>query len=585
MQIFNLIKERLEKISPVKVDFSLERPKNKKNGDLASNLALIVAKDLKKNPLAVAEELRLLLNQDEIIQSLVDKIEIATPGFINLSLKKSHIYLFLEALQQKGKKAFDGLITLGKGKKINLEFCSANPTGPLHLGHARSAIFGSILAKVLQKTGYQVTKEYYVNDAGSQIEILIKSLYIRYRQLIGDKITLPDGCYPGPYLIDIAQKMREKFGDKLEFHYATKAIKAFAIEEMMTLIKRDLAKLGVEFDLFTSEARLLFSGIVEEALTILEEQNLLYHGLLEKPKGNLEEWEAREQLLFKATKFGDEIDRPLVKSDGTYAYFAPDMALHLDKLRRGYDEMILILGADHGGYVARIKAAVTALSSGTKKIQVLLNQLVNLYKGGEVVRMSKRKGNFITVDEVLDELPRELLTFAIMMQKNGTVLDLDCDKLLEQSKDNPLFYINYAHTRIASLIRKSYEKGFYSEAELSIKDLGADLAYTFNPQEAINYTLLDKEEELDLIKSFLDYPKILEQAAIHYEPHRINYYLYELANQIHNLWQEGVADPSRRAIIQDNRELTRARISLFYAGSLVIGSALELFKIKPQLEM
>jgi arginyl-tRNA synthetase len=584
MQIFNLVKERLERISPVKVDFSVERPKNKKNGDLATNLALILAKEMKSNPLNQANELLELLKKDPELNNLVEKFELAPPGFINFYLKDTTNYLFLEKLQRTGTKAFDGFVKLGNNKKINLEFCSANPTGPLHLGHARSAIFGSILARILEEVGYQVTKEYYINDSGSQIDILVKSLYIRYRQEIGDQVSLPDGCYPGSYLIEVAKKMREKFGDKLEFHYAVKNIRIFALEEIMKLIKEDLSKLGVEFDLFTSEENLLKSGLVEEALSILEEQNLIYHGVLEKPKGKVEEWDAREQLLFRSKRFGDELDRPLVKSDGSYAYFAPDLALHLEKLRRGYDKMILILGADHGGYVSRIKAAVSALSGGTKDIEILLNQLVNLYKGGQLVRMSKRKGNFITVEEVLEELPAELLTFAMMMQKNGTILDLDCDKLLEQSKDNPLFYINYAHTRVASLIRKTYEKGFYSEEEISIKEGDPYLIYHFNPKEPIKYQLLDKEEELDLIKFFMEYPKILEQAALHYEPHRINYYLYDLANKLHNLWQEGVSDHSRKAITED-KDLTRARVSLFYTGALLIGLGLELFGIKPQLEM
>jgi arginyl-tRNA synthetase len=588
MHIFNIVKSRVKSVIKDLVghnndiEIAVESPKNPSHGDIAINAAMVLTKLLRQTPMVIAEKLVGDLKQDNNLMEYVESFDIAAPGFINIFLKKSSLFKFLSEVNNKGLQAFDDDIRIGNDRKINIEFVSANPTGPMHIGHARSAIYGDIICRLLRKCGFNVTAEFYINDAGAQIDKLVGSLYIRYRQLLGDDIEIPEGYYPGEYLIDLAKQLKSERGNKVPEN--DPYIKKFAVYEMMQLIKQDLKLLGVQHDVFTSERSLIGQGLVEEAIDMLQSKGLIYHGVLDKPKGNADEdWEPREQLLFKSTKFGDDSDRAIIKSDGSYSYFASDVALHLDKLRRGYNELFLILGADHAGYISRISAAVNALSNNTVKVNVIVNQLVNIYKDGKPIKMSKRKGNFITVDDLLEELSPDILRFAMLMQKNNTVIDIDCDKMLEKSKENPVFYIQYAHTRISSIIRNASK--IFTNDEISIKAVDNDLIYNFSPLASIDYTLLQSELEVALIRCLMEFPRVIELAANHKEPHRIVYYLYEVANQLHSIWHAGVSDSGMRCIIEDNLNLSRARISLLYSVALVIYYGLDIIGVKPLLEM
>lgn len=576
--IDHLIRDKKE------VDFSVEPPKNSEYGDISTNAAMVITKILGKKPLETAEALVTILKQDEILMTLVKEFSIANPGFINMHLKNSILYDFLDRLNTSGAAIFEQDINIGVGKKINLEFVSTNPTGPMHIGHARSAIYGDIICKLLRKCGFDVTTEYYINDAGAQIDKLVESLYIRYLQLKGENIEITDGGYPGEYLIETAKKLLAEYGNDVNKNDLK--LRQFAVDEMMSLIKADLIKLGVKHDIFTSEAELIKHGIVQEAIKYLEAKNVLYKGILERPKSEKDEdWEPREQLLFRSTDFGDDSDRALIKSDGSYTYFASDVALHMDKIRRGYDELYLILGADHTGYVTRIRSSVRAITDNKMDLNVIINQLVNIYKDGKPIRMSKRKGNFVTVDDILEEISNDMLRFALLSQKNGTVLDIDCDKLLEQSNDNALFYIQYAHTRIVSIIRNGHKHGIFSIDELNITNDHGKLEYKFVPDDKIDYSLLQSEIDLDIIKTLVHFPRLLELSAIHKEPHRITYYLYNLAHKLHSLWHTGVVDHNMRCIIDDNVSLSRVRISLIYGLALILRDGLDIIGVEPLIEM
>ncbi len=588
MHIFNIVKNRInlaiQKITRQVLEIAVEPPKSREYGDIATNAAMVLTRALGSKPMDIATKLVEILESDQEFTHYVEKVGIVAPGFINMHLKKSSLYEFLSDLNQNGADAFNEDLKIGNNNKINIEFVSANPTGPMHIGHARSAIYGDVTCRLLKKCGFNVTAEYYINDAGAQIDTLIESLYIRYRQFLGDDIAIPEGCYPGEYLIDTAKKLKSERGNRVNI--GDQYLRRFAVNEMMNLIKQDLKALGVHHDIFTSEEFLIKRGLVEEAMEMLESRGLMYHGILEKPKGKADEdWESREQLLFKSTAFGDDSDRAIIKSDGSYSYFASDVALHLDKLRRGYDELFLVLGADHAGYVTRIRAAVKTLSDNRFDMQVIVNQLVNIYKDGQPIRMSKRKGNFVTVSDLLDELNPDILRFAMLMQKNNTVIDIDCEKMLEKSKDNPVFYIQYAHTRVASIIRNAHKSNIFSAEEISVERVEDKLVYKFHPNSDIDYSLLDSEIEMELIKNLIEFPRVMEMAARHKEPHRINYYLYELANHLHGMWHAGVADEKMRCIIEDNLSLSRARVSLVYSVALVIFCGLDIIGVKPLLEM
>lgn len=585
MHIFQIIKTRIvyaiESLLESKnsLEVSIEIPKNSEHGDVSTNAAMVISKFCNDKP---AERLVKIMREDEILSDIIRDFTIAGPGFINMYFKEEVLHKFLFTLQTLQWKAFESDLNIGKNKKINIEFVSANPTGPMHIGHARSAIFGDVMCRLFRACGFDVTAEYYMNDAGSQIDTLVKSLYIRYRQLLGDEITIPDDCYPGEYLIDAAQKLKNERGDDLKKN--DPYVREFAINEMMSLIKSDLEKLRVKHDIFTSEAELVKHGMVEKAIKLLESKGLIYYGTLEQPKGQTDDdWEPREQLLFESTKYGDDSDRAILKSDGTYSYFASDVALHYDKLQREYSELFLLLGADHAGYITRIRAAVKAMSDGKVNVNVIINQLVNIYKNGKPIRMSKRKGNFVTVDDLLNELSQDILRFAMLTQKNGTVIDLDCDKLVEKSKDNPFFYIQYAHTRVCSILRNAYKSDICSENEIFILEEKSEIKYFCEMN--VDFSVLKTDLELNLIKLLVQFPRVIELSVNHIEPHRIAYYLYELANKLHSLWHAGVESESMKCVIKENILLSRARVALVHSVALVIYYGLKIIGVKPLLEM
>ncbi|WP_039455098.1 arginine--tRNA ligase [Candidatus Jidaibacter acanthamoebae] len=571
MNIFNQFLEKLHQIITMKYgsgidmqSISMEYPRDKTHGDLSTNAAMILTKQLKKAPKDIALEI-----VDELKKHPdIVKCEIAGAGFINIFLESSFWANLVGNVLESGEEY--GKLNIGGGKKIGLEFVSANPTGPMHIGHSRGAIYGDALASLLEFTGFKVTREFYINDYGGQIEILGESVFIRYKEVLGENVTMPDEYYPGEYLVEVGKKLKDKFGDKLLLADEVErkdVIKQFAVKAMMGLIKDDLKLLGVEHDIFTSERfDIIEKNKNEEAFELLKSKGLIYRGILEAPKGKTpDDWEPREQELFKSTEFGDDIDRALKKSNGSFTYFATDIAYHLDKIQRGFDELILLLGADHAGYIKRIKAVVSALSDGKINLDVKINQLVNLLKNGEPFKMSKRAGKFITVQDMVEEVGKDILRFVMLSRKADTVLDLDFAKAKEQSKENPVFYVQYAHTRACSVLRKA--------AEANIK------------VEQVDYSHLKDRGEINLIKQIMLFPKIIEASALAHEPHRITFYLCELANEFHSLWSRGVEDDKLRVIIADNMELTKARLALIIAAKNTLAIGLGILKISALEQM
>ncbi|MCD6075136.1 MAG: argS, partial [Rhodospirillales bacterium] len=471
-----------------------------------------------------------------------------------------------------------GTSKAGQGRKVNVEYVSANPTGPMHVGHGRGAVVGDALASLLAKAGYDVTREYYINDAGAQVDTLARSLHLRYRQALGEQIgEIPDGFYPGDYLIPIGKALATRDGAK--WHNQPESewlapLRAFAVDEMMKLIREDLKALGVEHDVFTSERALVAAGEVANAIAELESRDLIYTGTLDPPKGKvIEDYEARPQKLFRASQFGDDVDRPVAKSDGSWTYFATDMAYHRDKFRRGFDDMIDVWGADHGGYVKRMNAAVQALTEQKGRIDVQLCQMVNLMQNGEPVKMSKRSGTFVTLREVIDEVGKDAVRFIMLTRKNDAQLEFDLAKVVEQSRDNPVFYVQYSHARCCSVLRHAAD--MFPAAELTA--------------EALAKTSLDKltdPAELSLIKSMAAWPRTVESAAEAHEPHRIAYYLNDLSSYFHALWTKGAReDVSLRFLNEDDREITRARLALVKALATVIASGLAVMGVDPVEEL
>ncbi len=502
MNIFETYRDHVlaavEQIAPgLKTDaVTMEPPREEAHGDLSTNAAMVLAGQAKKKPReiadALAEKLRMLPD--------VTEVTVAGPGFINLRLKPSAWQQVVPAILTDGVGF--GNSTIGRGRRINVEYVSANPTGPMHVGHARMAVYGDALATLLLKAGYNVTKEYYINDAGVQIDVLAKSALLRYREALGEAIgDIPEGLYPGEYMKGVGEALREKYGDKLKDKPPEEQLalaKPIAIDCMMALIKHDLADLGIQHDLFTSEQKLRDAGKIEQAVERLNQLGHVYRGVLEPPKGEKpDEWEAREQLLFRSTSFGDDMDRTVQKSDGSYTYFAGDLALTLDKLARDYDVLVFMMGADHGGYVKRISAATEALSENRTTADVKLCQMVQLFKNGEPVRMSKRAGNFVTVRDVLDEVGKDILRFVMLMRKSSQEMEFDFAKVQEQSKDNPVFYVQYAHARAKSILRGAREQAAEAYANAQ-----PDLA------------LLSHPAELSLIRLLAGWPRIVEQAAL-----------------------------------------------------------------------
>ena len=552
---------------------TLEPPKDSGHGDLATNAAMVLAKAAGKPPRALAERIVPLLASDPHI----DQVEIAGPGFINMTLALDFWPSVLRMVLEQG--ASYGRSAIGQGEAVNLEFVSANPTGPMHVGHTRGAVFGDALANLLAFSGFAVTREYYVNDAGAQVDALARSAFLRYREALGEDIgAIPEGLYPGDYLKPVGETLVAQHGKELlampEERWLP-IVRAAALQAMLALIEDDLAALGIRHDVFFSE-RSLTDGprdAVAETIADLKARGLIYQGRLPPPKGKVDEdWEDREQLLFRATEFGDDIDRPLVKSDGSYAYFAGDIAYHRDKFTRGFKTMIDVFGADHSGHVKRMKAAVAALTGGEAELDIKICQLVRLFRAGQPVKMSKRAGTFVTLREVVDEVGAGPVRFMMLYRKNDAPLDFDFAKVTEQSRDNPVFYVQYAHARASSVlrnVRETFPELDPEEGALARSDLGR----------------LTDEAEIALIRRIAQFPRLVEAAAKAHEPHRIGFYLYELAGDFHGLWNRGKDLPQLRFIYESDRELTRARIALVVATKRVLASGLGILGVHAMHEL
>ena len=567
---------------PPGTDFSrvaVEPPRDPAHGDLATNAAMVLAGAVKANPMVLAERIGAALGRHELASGDYRgrgfSVTAARPGFLNIRLDPQVWHAQLRAILVAGTAYGDA--TIGGGEKVNVEFVSANPTGPMHVGHGRGAVVGDALAALLAKAGFAVHREYYINDAGAQVDMLARSVHLRYREALGEEIAaIPEGLYPGEYLAATGQALAERDGEKWLGRAEAEwlgPLREFAVSEMMGLIRSDLAALGIGFDAFVSERTLVASGAVDAGLAALAERGLIYTGILDPPKGKLpDDWEPRPQTLFRATQFGDEVDRPLKKSDGSWTYFAADIAYHNDKFRRGFKNLIDVWGADHGGYVKRMQAAVKALSEGEAALDVKLTQLVNLFDKGEPVRMSKRAGTFVTLREVVDEVGKDAFRFIMLTRKNDQTLDFDFAKVTEQSKDNPVFYVQYAHARAASVMRHA--------AELLPAERLLDAALAAAPLDR-----LADPFELALIRLLASWPRIVESAAEAHEPHRIAFFLQEVAAQFHLLWTKGKDEATLRFLIAADPELTCARLALVRAVALVIASGLAVFGVEPVEEM
>jgi arginyl-tRNA synthetase len=549
----------------------VEAPRDPTHGDLATNAAMVLSKEAGLKPRDLAEKIAARLGA----VGDVEKVDIAGPGFINLTVKASVWPRVLKAAVEEGG-AF-GRATLGKGAKVNVEYVSANPTGPMHVGHCRGAVFGDALANLLDVAGYDVTREYYINDAGAQVQVLGRSAYLRYREALGETVTIPDGLYPGDYLKPVGEALKAAHGDRLmnapEAEWLPICRDA-AIDAMMTEIRGDLAALDVRHAVFFSE-RSLQTPVdkVRAAIETLRADGQIYEGVLERPKGaDDDEWEEREQTLFRSTAFGDDVDRPLMKSDGSYTYFASDIAYHKDKADRGFLDQIDVWGADHGGYVKRMQAALKAITGGRATLDVKLVQLVRLFRDGEPVRMSKRSGDFVTLREVVDEVGRDAVRFMMLYRKNDATLDFDLAKVKEQSKDNPVFYVQYAHARGCSILRN---------AAAAMADL--DLSPT--ALAAAPLDKLDDAGEVAIIQRLAQYPRLIEAAAQAHEPHRVAFYLYELASDLHSQWNRGKDSPHLRFIMENDRQMTAARLALVQGIVTVLRSGLAILGVEAVEEM
>ncbi|KRS14384.1 arginyl-tRNA synthetase [Roseovarius atlanticus] len=547
---------------------TVEPPRDPAHGDMATNAAMVLAKPAGQKPRDIAETLAGLLAADDRIESA----EVAGPGFLNLRLSDTLWQDVLRATLERGEAY--GRSELGKGKKVNVEYVSANPTGPLHVGHTRGAVFGDALASLLDYVGYDVTREYYINDGGAQVDVLARSVYLRYLEAHGQEIAFEDGTYPGDYLIEVGEALKAKVGDAYVGQPEDvwlEEVRDFATDAMMDLIREDLRALGVQMDVFYSEKSLYGTGRIEQALDALEAKGLIYEGVLEPPKGKKpEDWQPREQTLFKSTEHGDDVDRPVKKSDGSWTYFAPDIAYHYDKVERGFDALIDVFGADHGGYVKRMKAAVSGLTDGRVPLDIKLTQLVKLYKNGEPFKMSKRAGTFVTLRDVVDNVGRDVTRFVMLTRKNDAPLDFDFDKVLEQSKENPVFYVQYAHARICSVMRKSREAGIdVDDATLAAADL----------------SLLQDSAQLAVAKKIAEWPRLVEIAGRTNEPHRVAFYLYDLASDLHSLWNRGNDLPALRFLDETDIAGSQAKIALARAVTVVISAGLGILGVTPAEEM
>jgi len=543
-------------------NISVEPPRDQAHGDMATNAAMVLAKLANKPPRQIAEYLSNILISDERVR----EVNVAGPGFINIRIEEPVLQAVVKSSLLLGSKY--GQTQLGNGKRVNVEYISANPTGPLHVGHTRGAVFGDALSNLLNYVGYDVTREYYINDGGTQVDVLARSVYLRYLEAHGQEVVFEDGTYPGEYLVEVGLALKAEVGDRflkedekvwLEF------IRDYSTDIMMKLIREDLDSLGIKMDNYFSEKSVYSERKIDLTIEQLSKRGLIYEGVLEPPKGKkLDDWSPRKQTLFKSTNFGDDVDRPVKKSDGTWTYFAPDIAYHFDKIDRGYDILIDILGADHGGYVKRMKAAVLALSDTKVELDVKLVQLVKLYRNGVPFKMSKRAGTFVTLSELIQEVGSDVVRFVMLTRKNDAPLDFDLEKVLDQSKDNPVFYVQYAHARICSVFRKAESHDISS---FSLDNL---------------HYLTDKVE-LDIIKQIMFFPEMISNAAINLEPHRVSYYLHDLAAKFHSYWNLG--KNSDLKFLSDNKQEQEARLILLNSIRHVIATGLKIFNVKPLVEM
>ncbi|WP_279110762.1 arginine--tRNA ligase [Bartonella apis] len=584
MNIFNEFEQKIRELlqqsdiktkdgSPLDLSrMSIEAPRDPSHGDLATNAAMVLSKSVGCNPRALAERIATLLETDKDIES----VNVAGPGFINLRLTDGFWRNVLKTIIKSGSSF--GRSELGLGKKVNVEYVSANPTGPMHVGHCRGAVVGDVLANLLSFTGHDVVKEYYINDAGGQIDVLAKSVFLRYREALGENIgKIPEGLYPGDYLVPVGEALKKEFGDKLlamSEEERLPLIKERSVDAMMRMIRDDLAALNVHHDVFFSEKTLHADNAkaIRSTINDLTLKGYVYKGTLPPPKGQAsEDWEDREQTLFRSTDVGDDQDRPLIKSDGSYTYFAADVAYFRNKFERRFNEMIYVLGADHGGYVKRLQAVAKAISGGKAKLTALLCQLVKLLRDGQPVVMSKRAGSFVTLRDVVDEVGRDPVRFMMIYRKSDAPLDFDFAKVTEQSKDNPVFYVQYACARCHSTFRKAEEL-------LNLSN--------FSREELVSHLeKLTDAGEIALIKKLAEYPRVIEQATLNYEPHRLAFYLYDLASFFHGHWNKGTENEDLRFIKLNDRELSLARLGLIQAVSDVLSSALGIIGVDAPVEM
>ena len=551
-------------------NISFEFPKETGLGDFSTNAAMALAGKLKKAPNEIAESIVHFLNKNPDIEN----VDIAGKGFINIKIKKK-VWQNLIYEIIKNKSSY-GDTDLGNKEKINVEYVSANPTGPLHVGHTRGAVFGDTLSNILVKVGYDVCREYYVNDAGEQIDKLARSSFVRYQESCGiDSVSIPEGLYPGDYLISVGDQIKEIYGNELldkEEGYWLPLVKKISIYEMLKIIKKDLKSLNIEHDVFTSEFDLLNNGFVEKIFNELNNKDLLYEGETSPPKGSdLKEWVKKKHILFKSKIFGDDEDRVVKKHDGSWTYFMPDIAYHKDKSIRGFKKMINVWGADHSGYISRVTSAVNAITDNKASLEVKVCQLVRLTRGNEVVKMSKRSGSFITLKEMVDEVGRDAVRFMMVTRKNDAPLDFDYELVKEQTKDNPIFYIQYAHARICSVIRRVKEDKLFEVNDESL--LESDV------------NLLDKVDDIELIKIVSNFPRIIEQSAIYREPHRLAFYLKDLASSFHSYWNLGNENADFKVINKEDINVSRARLALIRSVGITIAEGLNLLGIEALEEL
>ena len=577
MSYYNNLKSDINKILKTKVMkdtyrkevvnmFQVSQPPKEKFGDVSTNAAFSLSKLSKTNPKIFAEKIIKELKKENYIED----VKIEGSGFINFSLKRNFwINEIKKVLNQKDKY---GESNIGNSKKIVIEFVSANPTGPLHIGHCRGAVYGDVLSNIMKKSGYKVNKEYYINDTGSQIEKLTKSVIYRYQELFNKKENkIDNSLYPGEYLIDLAKELKKKYGKKYikeskENYYF---IQSFSLKWILDLIKKDLNLLGVNFDSFFSENNLVKKNKISKCMNFLKKKKLIYKGIPEKPKGgDVDEWEPREQYLFKSTKFGDDVDRSLQKFDGEYTYFAKDVAYHFDKYNRGYSSMINVWGADHGGYIKRLSSAVNAITEKKADISIKVCQMVKVINNKKKLKMSKREGKFVSLNDVLNDVGRDVTRFIMLLRKNNEDIDFDLQKVTEESKDNPVFYVQYAHARCCSVLREANKH--FNKNEISFEKIKNN-----------SFKEIVDKNEISIIKEIVKWPKILEDSTNYHEPHRITFFLQSLAAKFHSFWNYGKIDPSKRFLNIDNKDLSISRLGLIYSVKIVISNGLNLLGVKP----